>query len=171
MENKYEEIDIGALDWNPCKSIGKDWALVTAGDEKAANTMTIRWGTVGAVWRRNAAIIFVRENRYTKKFVDGSDYFSISFFDDPPKKALVYLGTHSGRDSDKITEAGMSLVYRDGVPFIAEGDMTLICKKMSATPIPKEDFIADWIDDLIYKDHIYHTMYIGEITTALRQIK
>ena len=37
------------MEMNPFTKIGKEWMLITAGDEKKANTMTASWGGVGAV--------------------------------------------------------------------------------------------------------------------------
>ena len=43
----FKEIKAEELTWNPFTQIGKGWFLVTAGDEKASNTMTVSWGA----WR------------------------------------------------------------------------------------------------------------------------
>lgn len=38
------------MDFNPFKKIGKEWMLVTAGDEQKWNTMTASWGFAGVMW-------------------------------------------------------------------------------------------------------------------------
>ena len=55
----------------------------------------------------------------------------------------------------------------DGTPFIDDGNLVLICRKMSATKILPEQFIDDTIDSTWYKDKDYHTMYIAEVTEIL----
>ena len=42
---------------NPFKMIGKDWMLVTAGDQNGWNTMTASWGFMGVMWGKNVAEI------------------------------------------------------------------------------------------------------------------
>ena len=54
---------------NPFKMVGKDWMLVTAGDENGWNTMTASWGFMGVMWGKNAAVTVIRPQRYTKKLI------------------------------------------------------------------------------------------------------
>ena len=44
--NGFKEVTekLDAIDFNPYKKIGKEWFLVTAGDESGWNTMTASWG-------------------------------------------------------------------------------------------------------------------------------
>ncbi|MBU5470393.1 flavin reductase [Falcatimonas sp. MSJ-15] len=168
MQHSFQPIDTELLEFNPFTKIGKDWMLITAGDEKKANTMTASWGGVGVLWGKNVVYIFVRESRYTKEFIDNGDSFSLTFFDKNfSKSGLKYLGAVSGRDEDKIKNANMSVDYYDDVPYIDEGNVVFICKKLSETKIEKEQFIDSDIDEKWYKDGNYHTMYVGEITQIL----
>lgn len=71
--------------------------------------MTIAWGHIGCLWERNThsnrlptIICYVRPCRYTKRFLDNEEYFSVTAFDENYRKVLGYIGTHSGRDIDKI---------------------------------------------------------------------
>ena len=72
---------------------GKDWALLTAGNQEAYNTMTIAWGGLGTIWGKPAATVYVKPIRYTHEFMDNSDYFTISFYSGEYRKALGLLGT------------------------------------------------------------------------------
>ena len=45
----FQPYPIDLMEMNPFTKIGKEWMLITAGDEKKANTMTASWGGVGAV--------------------------------------------------------------------------------------------------------------------------
>ena len=159
------------LDINPFTKIGTEWMAVTAGDKNKVNTMTASWGTVGVLWGKNVVTIFVRDSRYTKEFIDAKDTFSLTFFDVSDKEnklALKYFGAVSGRDEDKISNAKMHVDYAsDGTPYIDEGNLVLVCRKMSATKILPEQFIDAAIDDKWYKDNDYHTMYVAEITQIL----
>ncbi len=161
------EISLDSLSFNPFSKIGKEWMLITAGDEKQANTMTASWGGLGVMWGKNVVFIVVRETRYTKEFIDKNDTFSLTFLKEDYRSALNYLGTVSGRNEEKITKAGLHLSYDDQTPYLSEGDLVLTCKKMSATPITPDQFIDDSIEKTWYKDGNLHTLYIGEITKVL----
>lgn len=167
MQHSFQDVSVELLEFNPWTKIGKDWMLITAGDKDKANTMTASWGGVGVLWGKNVVYIFVRETRYTKEFIDNNDSFSLTFFDNQPKAALKYLGAVSGRDEDKIKNARMTVDYYEDVPYIDEGNVVFICKKLSETKIEKEQFIDSDINEKWYKDGNYHTMYVGEITKIL----
>ena len=151
--------------------IGKDWMLITAGDEKKANTMTAAWGTLGVMWNRNIAMIAVRPERYTYEFIEKNEYFTLSFFDEKYKKDLVYLGTKSGRDEDKIGNSNLNLVRGENPPYFQEAKLIMKCKKIFKSTIEKENFLDDninsWYDgpnDVGGK----HIFYIAEVVEVLK---
>ena len=163
------EISLESLSFNPFTKIGKEWMLITAGNEEKANTMTASWGGLGIMWGKNVVFIVVRESRYTKEFIDNNDTFSLTFLDEKYRSALNYLGTISGRDENKIEKAGLHLSYTNNVPYLSEGKLVLTCNKMSATPITPEQFLNKTIEEKWYKDGNLHTLYIGEITNVLSE--
>ena len=167
----FQPYPVDLLEFNPFSKIGTEWMAVTAGDKNKANTMTASWGTVGVLWGKNVVSIFIRESRYTKEFIDKQDTFSLTFFDTQDKEnklALKYFGAVSGRNEDKISNAKMHVDYAsDGTPYIDEGNLVLVCRKMSATRILPDQFIDATIDSSWYKDRDYHTMYIAEVTEVL----
>ena len=73
----FQPLPFDLVEFNPFTKIGKEWALVTAGNKEKANTMTVSWGGVGVLWGQNVAFIFVRDSRYTKEFIDANEFFSI----------------------------------------------------------------------------------------------
>ena len=165
--HSFQPVGFEQMDVNPFKMIGKDWMLVTAGNEEKANTMTASWGGVGVMWGKNVVYVFIRDSRFTKEFVDREGRFSLSFPEEKFRKVMKFLGTVSGRNEDKIKEAGVHIGYYNGVPYIDEGSMIMICRVMSRTPIRKEDFLDDSIDTSWYASGDYHDMYIAEITDIL----
>ena len=104
--------------------------LITAGDEKKSNTMTASWGGLGIMWGKNVATAYIRPNRYTKEFVDREDYFTLAFFGEEHREALNLCGRVSGRDEDKIKEAGLTPYYVDGTVAFEEAKMIFVCKKV-----------------------------------------
>ena len=100
-----KEINYKDMKFNPFNLIGGEWMLITAGDENSCNTMTASWGHLGCLWGNNdpSAVVYIRESRYTKEFVDEEPYFSLCVMDKSFKKQMAYLGSTSGRDEDKIS--------------------------------------------------------------------
>ena len=43
----FQEVKIEDLSFNPFTKIGKEWLLITAGNEESYNTMTASWCYVG----------------------------------------------------------------------------------------------------------------------------
>lgn len=162
----FQPFPIEQLEINPFEKIGKEWALVSAGSRQKANTMTISWGGVGVLWGKNVAYIFIRDSRYTKEFIDANDFFSVSFLNSQYRDALNYCGSHSGRDEDKISNAGLTWNYKLSIPFIDEGNLILLCRKLSATKITEESFLVPDVKKW-YADGDMHTMYVAEILEVL----
>ena len=164
----FQPFPTDLLELNPFTKIGTEWMAVTAGDSEKVNTMTASWGTIGVLWVKNVVSVFIRDSRYTKEFIDKQKTFSLTFFDPKLKSALKYFGAVSGRNEDKIASAKMNIGYaKDGTPYIDEGNLILICRKLSATKISPDQFIDAGIDDAWYKDKDYHTMYVAEVTEVL----
>ena len=159
----FQPYPIDVLEMNPFTKIGKEWALVTAGNKSKCNTMTVSWGGVGVLWGKNVVYIFIRDSRYTKEFIDNGDFFSISFLDNAYRDALNYCGAHSGRDVDKFEEAGLTPAFRHSIPYPDEANFVILCKKMAAVPITEDSFTDPSISKKWYADGDMHTMYVGEI--------
>lgn len=162
----FQPFPMEELDFNPFEKIGKEWALVSAGSKQKANAMTVSWGGVGVLWGKNVAFIFVRDSRYTKEFIDSGDFFSVSFLGKAYKDALNYCGTHSGRNEDKLANAGLTWNYKLSIPYIDEGNLILLCQKLSAVRITEDTFLSPEIKKW-YTDGDLHTMYVAEILEAL----
>ena len=62
----FTEIKAEELKDNPFDLIGKQWMLITAGNEEKCNTMTASWGGVGIMWGKPTATAYIRDSRYTK---------------------------------------------------------------------------------------------------------
>lgn len=162
-----KEIKAQELNENPFKLIGDDWMLITAEKDGKVNTMTASWGGLGVIWGRNAATIYIRLSRYTKEFIDTSDYFSICVMPSSYKKDLAYCGKVSGRDEDKIAKCGFTVEHENGVPYFTESRLVMTCKKIFSQELSAAGFIDKSIIDANYSNKDWHVMYIGEIEKVL----
>ncbi|MBR0320475.1 MAG: flavin reductase [Clostridia bacterium] len=163
-----KKLDVKELLLNPMDKIAHEWMLITAGTlESGYNTMTASWGHLGSIWGHGGglptSVIFVRPQRYTKEFIDREDYYTLSFFPAEYKKALGYLGSHSGRDEDKVAAVNFHPIsVQNGVTF-EEASLTLVCRKLYRAPIAEENFIDKSVVEDCYPKRDFHDMYIGEI--------
>ena len=78
----FKEISPKEIPDNLIKAISEDWMLISAGDEKGYNMMTASWGFMGEMWGNDSAVAMIRPQRYTMKFVEENDYYSLSFYGD-----------------------------------------------------------------------------------------
>lgn len=143
--------------------------LVTGKEGERCNAMTIGWGTAGRVWNRNVGIIFVRGSRFTKEIIDKYDTFSVTFFKNTRENSLLlkYFGTASGRTEDKIKSSRLELDYFNGTPYIDEGELVAVMRKLTVTEMKASDFCDKKLLDEFYtkgtdKDD-FHWIYTGEI--------
>lgn len=164
----FQPYPIDMLNMNPFTKIGKEWALISAGDKNKCNTMTVSWGGVGVLWGKNVVYIFIRDSRYTKEFIDNGEFFSMSFFDEKYRDALSYCGKESGRNvDDKFKGAGLTPAFRHNIPYPDEANLVLLCRKMAAVPITEDTFVDPQIMSKWYSDNDMHVMYVGEIIEAV----
>ncbi|MBO5291933.1 MAG: flavin reductase family protein [Lachnospiraceae bacterium] len=148
---------------NAFSLIGKEWMLITAGDEKKANAMTASWGGIGVMWGKNVAYLVVRPQRYTKEFLDREERFSLNFLPEEYRKALNYMGTVSGRDEDKMAGSGLTEGTLENVPMFEESRMVMVCKKLFVQEMKEESFLQKETIEKWYPQKDYHTLYIAEI--------
>jgi len=163
---KFKEIKIKESHIDPFE-LKNRWMLITAEKDGKVNTMTASWGGFGVMWNKEVVYVVIRPQRYTKEFVDNADSFSLTFFDKAFMKQLGYLGKVSGRDEDKIKEAGFTVAYQDGVPYFEEADKAIIVRKLYAQPLKKEFFIDNKPAEDWYPEKDFHTLYIAEVTKIL----
>ena len=144
----------------------KEWALVTAGILENYNTMTISWGGLGTLWGKPVATVYVKPCRYTHSFMEQNDFFTVSFYPEKYRQALVLLGSVSGRDRDKVEMAGLTPKSLNGAVTFGEAKVTLLCKK-----IYRQDMDISAMPDEVVEDHykteLPHTMYIGEVVDII----
>ena len=164
----FKKIELKDLNLNVFEAFDKQWALLSAGNINHANTMTIAWGTLGYLWKKNIGVIFVRPQRYTNQFIKNNDYFTLSFFDEQYKDSLRICGTKSGENCNKIKEAHLTLVpFNESVSFL-QAKLVFVFKKIYTDKIKPENFLDDSIQKS-YPIQDYHDVYIGEIISCYIQ--
>lgn len=158
-----KEINLEEFNFNPFKRIGRDWCLISAGNQVSFNTMTASWGGVGILWNKPVATCYIRPQRYTKEFVDREELFTLTFFPDGFRKALSLCGSVSGRDHDKSKEAGITPLFMDGTVTFKEADLVFVCRKLYVQKMEESCFVDTGTLEGNYPARDLHSIYIGEI--------
>ena len=171
-----KKIDVFDYSEHIMKALRKGILLNTNGDK--FNSMVISWGHFGMIWGKPTFAVYVRENRYTKAQLDKTGEFTISIPMEKPDPLISKVcGMQSGRNIDKVKEAGLTLIepVTNHTPAVAEYPMTLECKvlytqkqDLSLLPedIRKSDYPADVDGTAPLANRDPHTVYIGEIVNA-----
>lgn len=146
----------------------KDWALVTAGNLKNFNTMTVSWGGFGTLWSKPVVTVYVKPIRYTYQYLENNDYFTVSFYDQKYKKDLGILGSKSGRDLDKIALTSLNPKEVENSVTFEEASITILCRKIYAQDLDVSKMPADVIENY-YKTEKEHRMYIGEVVEIIEK--
>jgi flavin reductase (DIM6/NTAB) family NADH-FMN oxidoreductase RutF len=165
-----ERIEIAPLELNlPVYSTWKEsWFLLTAGDytSRQFNSMTVAWGGLGAMWDRSFAMVAVRPSRYTYEFMERYPTFTLCRFPEGNRKALLFCGSKSGREIDKIKLSGLTPIASTKIsaPGFAEAELIIECKKIYSDDYKPERFLAEDIEKS-YRSKNYHRIYFGAIET------
>lgn len=169
MKSEFVSINPKDIKDNPIKLFGDDWALVAAGDKDDFNELTVSWGALGDAWWDNMpiAIIFVSATRYTQKYLEENDTFSINIFPKEYRKVLAYIGSHSGRDENKVEATGLSIDFTgNDTPIFPEARLVIECRKVYSHDLDKNKFSDSLTGNYAQKKFqgvIPHTVYFGEI--------
>ena len=152
--------------------------LLTTKAGDVVNTMTISWGTLGIEWGKPIFTAFVRENRFTKQLIDQNPEFTVNIpvgeFD---KSILGICGTRSGRSTNKIESARLTLVEPSEitVPALRELPLTLECRVLyrqrqdldAIDASSRSTYSPQDIDGSYHgANRDPHTAYYGEIVAA-----
>ncbi|MBI2298468.1 MAG: flavin reductase [Armatimonadetes bacterium] len=132
--------------------------LCTQGPDGRPNVMTIGWGTVGVVWGRPVFLVLVRPSRHTNGDV------TVAVLPRERSEDLLFCGTRSGRDTDKVSACGLRLAGSEHVisPTLDDSVITYECQVIHQNDVlPVE--LAPEIPSEFYQSGDYHKVYFGHI--------
>lgn len=153
---------------DPFTTIGKEMLLLSAGTPDSFNTMTASWGTMGVLWNKNVLCAVIRPQRYTYEFFEREPYFTATVLQDGMADAYRICGTKSGRDCDKVAQAGLTPYFEGNAVTFREAKLALVCRKIYVQDLDPAGFIDPAIDSRNYPTKDYHRLYCGEIIDVLR---
>lgn len=160
---ELKKIDAKQLDSNVFTLFDDGWFVLTAGDGEAFNPMTISWGGMGILWNEPVVTVYVRHDRHTYSYINENKSFTICAFGEKYRDAMQYIGTHSGRDGDKVEATGLTAKRTElGNVYYDEASLVIECEKIYSDDIePRMIFTEE--NRHFYDDKPMHRMFIGKI--------
>ena len=141
--------------------------------------MVIGWGMLGTVWGIPTFITYVRTSRFTHQLLEQHPQFTINVpVGKPlPRDVFKVCGVQSGRDLDKVEQAGLTLVDSEkvDVPGVAQAPLTLECDVIyhamldddAISPDVRAKYYPTEVDDIRAGSSKYlHEVYYGKIVNA-----
>jgi flavin reductase (DIM6/NTAB) family NADH-FMN oxidoreductase RutF len=175
FDELFTEINPTDITENVFKLFGQDFAVITAGNETYFNSMTAAYGGYGIQCALPSTWCFIGANRYTLDFIRGEQTYTMCWFNDEYKDAVLYFGSISGRNSDKMANNPLTYVITpDGNIAYKEAKLILECKLMQITTVSPDDFYfqkgKEFVEEGFEDAQDYHKMVFGEITKVWRKI-
>lgn len=169
FDQLFEQISPEEIRDNVFTLVGKDFTVVTAGTEDHYNSMTASGGGLGVHLRKPATWLNLRADRYTLEMILQELTYTQSYFPDEYRKQIAFLGSKSGRDSEKMKEVELTSVRTpSGNMSFKEARLILECQLTQLTTANPDDFYTQEARDFINEayrdaDH-YRKLVFGEIT-------
>jgi flavin reductase (DIM6/NTAB) family NADH-FMN oxidoreductase RutF len=165
----FNQISPEELSDNVFTLAGKDFYIITAGKKGQYNSMTGSGGGFGILFKKPTIWCTLRADRYTLELIQKEQTYTISYFPDEYKKQMLFLGSKSGRDSEKMKEVELiSIQTHSGNMSFKEARLIIECKLTEITTPNPIDFYSQEAKDYIkeaYKNESDYRKYVfGEIT-------
>jgi flavin reductase (DIM6/NTAB) family NADH-FMN oxidoreductase RutF len=123
--------------------------VVSVDENRRPNLIALGWNMPTSITPPMAAISINHES-LSQRLIHEEGEFVLVFPSKEMEDAVMYCGTHSGRDVDKFKETGLTAVEAKYVkpPLVEEAVVNMECRV---------------IGELVTGDH---TLFVGEILTA-----
>jgi len=172
----FKQIAPEAISDNAFTLSGKIFPVVTVGGKTNYNAMTASGGGLVMLFRKPATLLLFPSNRYTLGLIQKERSYTMSYFPDAYREQVMFLGSKSGRDSEKMKEVALTGVEMpSGNMSFQEARLIIECKLLQiTTPVFPDDFYTQEALDYLaepYKDLGEHRKYVfGEITGVWEKI-
>jgi flavin reductase (DIM6/NTAB) family NADH-FMN oxidoreductase RutF len=148
---------------------GKDFYAITAGNKDQYNSMVGSGGGMGLLFKKPVTWCIFQQGRYTFELIMKEQTYTVSYFPKEYKKQMMFLGSKTGRDNNKMKEVELtSIITPSGNISFTEARLIFECKLVQVTTPNLNDFYTqeakDWVNEM-YKDPNEIRKYVfGEIT-------
>ena len=151
--------------------VGKDYYAITAGNKDHYNSMVGSGGGFGLLFKKPATWCLLRQDRYTLEMIKKMQTYTLSFFPEEYKGKMLFLGSKSGRDSDKMKDMELTGIQTpSGNMSFREARLIIECTLTAIiTPEPNDFYSQEsknYIDEAYRDPNEYRKMVFGEITSV-----
>ncbi|MDR0748286.1 MAG: flavin reductase [Tannerellaceae bacterium] len=151
--------------------VSKIFPVITAGNVNHYNSMTGSGGGMGVLFKKPATWSVLRSDRYTLELIQKEQRYTMSYFPEEYRKQIMFLGSKSGRDSDKMKEVELTGIQTpSGNMTFEEARLIVECKLVQITTPLLDDFYTqeaiNWLKDTYKQASDIRKYVFGEITNA-----
>ena len=168
----FRAADVNEIPADVFTLIGKDFAVLTAGNALHYNSMVAGWGGWGVMFSKPSTFLMLRSSRYTLELMRKEQRYTMAFFDDEFKDDIMKFGAQSGRDSDeKMKSTALTAVETpaNNMTF-KEAKLIIECNLVQVTTVAPDNFYTDeskkFVVDAYAETKDYHKVVFGEITNV-----
>jgi len=110
FDQLFKQISPEELSDNVFTLVGKDLYVITAGKEDQSNSMTGSGGGMGLLFKIPTTWCILRSDRYTLEMIKKEQTYTMSYFPNEYKEQMLFLGSKSGRNTEKMKEVELTPV-------------------------------------------------------------
>jgi flavin reductase (DIM6/NTAB) family NADH-FMN oxidoreductase RutF len=149
--------------------VGKVFPVITAGKQDHYNSMTGSGGGWGLFFKKHTTWSLMKTDRYTLDLIRKEQTYTMSYFPDEYREQVIFLGTKSGRDSEKMKEVSLtSLQTPSGNITFKEARLIIECRLTAIITADPSDFYSqaaqDYLKEAYQEESDYREIVFGEIT-------
>ena len=169
FDQLFRQISPEEISDNVCTLAGKDFFAITAGKEDHYNSMIGSGGGLAVLFKKPTTWCILRADRYTLELIEKEQTYTLSYFPNEYKEQMLFLGSKSGRDSEKMQEVQLTSVQTpSGDMSYKEARLIFECKLTELTTLNPNDFCTQEAQNYVheaYKEENHYRKYVfGEIT-------
>ncbi len=171
FDQLFKKISPEEISDNVFTLVGKDFFAITAGKQDHYNSMIGSGGGLGTLFKKAASWCIIRADRYTLELMLKEQTYTLSYFPNEYREQMLFLGSKSGRDSEKMKEVQLTSVQTpSGDMSFKEARLIFECKVTQITSPDPDDFCTQEAKDYIreaYKDPNHFRKYVfGDISAV-----
>jgi len=165
----FKEIAADEIADNVFTLVGKDFPVVTVGNKDCYNSMTASGGGFVLLFRKPSTMLLFPQKRYTLELIEREQKYTLTYFSDEYKEQVMFLGSISGRDSNKMQAVELTGIETPcGNMSFKEAKLIIECKlsQIVVPNFPNDFYLQEDIEYLTepYKNSNEHRRYVfGEI--------
>jgi flavin reductase (DIM6/NTAB) family NADH-FMN oxidoreductase RutF len=147
----------------------KGYPVITAGNADHYNSLTASGGGLGLFFRKPTTWCLLRTDRYTLELIQKEQSYTMSYFPEEYKTQVLFLGSKSGRISEKMKEVELTGIQTpSGNMSFKEAALIIECKLTALITANPGDFHSheaiDYINEAYKEASDYRKIVFGEIT-------